>query len=183
MKEVRPELDIQVQEGLGALIAVFVAQDMLKEKCVTIYNDNPGAAAAIITKAPPLWRNDMQYIARKLAMFAVENHTMYWGIKIDGKHNEYADALSRFNTNYDWNALGYTLIDVTDITNQLLLELKNYYPNRQQSEWEWNDEQREMLRISKTKKLINDKVTSKTKCKPNPPKHNILTKKNFDDFW
>ena len=90
--KIRPEMDIQVQEALGPLIAMQIARELIKDKSVTIYNDNPGAAAALITKAPPLWRNDMQFITREIAMLAIENNTMYWGIKIDGKHNEYTKS-------------------------------------------------------------------------------------------
>ena len=179
---VRPELDIQVQEAIGPLIALQIARELLRDKSVSIYNDNPGAAAALISKAPPLWRSDMQFITREIAMLAVKNNIMYWGIKIDGKHNEYADALSRFYTKYDWNKLGYKLVDVTDITNDILFQLMNYYPNRDKRYWKWTEQQKKDLYIKRTESLIEDKATRKTRAKKNPPIHNILTKENFDDF-
>ena len=176
----RPELDIQVQEGLGYLIAVEIAVDDLRGKAVTIYNDNHGAAAALISKAPPFWRSDMQYITRKIAQHAFQNNYMYWGIKIDGDDNEYADALSRFFTNYDWTQLGFTMIDATDVTNQLLLELWEYYPNMPANHWQLSEEQKDVLRLKHVHRLIDTKQTSKTRAKPRDQTYNILTRSSFD---
>ena len=67
------------------------------------------------------------------------------GIKIDGKQNYYADALSRFKP-YDWKQFGITVVDATMITNKILLKLKKYYPNRDRNEWKWNDFQRQLLK-------------------------------------
>jgi hypothetical protein len=92
----RSKLDIQVQELLGALIALDTWQHLLKNNTVSIYNDNGGAANAIISKAPALHRNDLQCLTRQLALLAIKNNIMFWGIKIDGINNEYADHLSRF---------------------------------------------------------------------------------------
>ena len=92
----RGTFDIHAQEMLGALVAVKLWAPTLTGECVALYNDNPGAAGAIITKAPPLHRLDMQYMIRELAKLSVKYKFYFWGIKVDGANNEKADALSRF---------------------------------------------------------------------------------------
>ena len=154
--------------------------DILKNSSVTYYNDNPGAASALICKAPRLWRADMQCLTRELAMRAIESKTMYWGVKINGDVNEYADALSRFKP-YDWKALGFQMRDPTAIVNKYLAKLAGYYPNRSKKDWEWTEQQKEDLRITLTERLIQQRKTHLTKAKKPPSIHNILTKKNFDD--
>ena len=47
----RPELEIQILELAGALIAAKLWHHRWEGKCVTFYNDNDGAAAAIIKKS------------------------------------------------------------------------------------------------------------------------------------
>ena len=60
MEELRPDMDIQVQEYLGSVVAMDLFSDILGASNVIFYNDNPGAAGALISKAPLLWRSDMQ---------------------------------------------------------------------------------------------------------------------------
>ena len=96
LEAIRGPIDIQVQEYLGSIVAVKLWLDELKGKSVAIYNDNPGAAGAIISKAPRLHRLDMQYLTRELAKLAVEKKFYFWGVKVDGKDNNDADSLSRF---------------------------------------------------------------------------------------
>ena len=109
-------MGIQIQEYLGPVVAMDLFSDILSDSSVTFYNDNPGAAGALISKAPRLWRSDMQGLTRDIAMLAIENNTVYWGIKINGDVNEYADALSRFK-NYDWEQLDVWQIPVPSTSN------------------------------------------------------------------
>ena len=57
VEQLRPDMDIQVQEYLGPVVAMELFSDILSDSSVTFYNDNPGAAGALISKAPPLWRS------------------------------------------------------------------------------------------------------------------------------
>ena len=175
----RPDVDIQVQEYLGAVVAVDLFSDILADSCVTLYNDNPGAASALICKAPRLWRSDMQCLTRHIAMSAIKSNFVYWGVKIDGKDNDYADALSRFKK-YDWEEMGYEMRDPKPIVNKYLSMLLNYPPNRKKSDWQWTDAQKELLRINATRRLIEQKRTHKSKPKQRSNNHNILTRKQFD---
>ena len=88
--------------------------DQLAGKAVTIYNDNPSAASALISKAPQLHRNDLQCIIRYICMLAIEKRFMCWGVKIDGDVNDYTDASSRFKP-YNWKQLGISVVDATDV--------------------------------------------------------------------
>ena len=175
----RPDADIQLQEYLGAAVALDLFRDILTDSCVTLYNDNPGAASALICKAPRLWRSDMQCLTRHIAMCAIEENVVYWGVKIDGKDNDHADALSRFKK-YDWNEIGYIMRDPKPIINKYLAMLLSYPPNREKSEWQWTEAQKELLRINKTRRLIEQKRTHLTKPKRRNTNYNILTRKQFD---
>ena len=175
----RPDVDIQVQEYLGAVVAFDLFSDIIGDSCVTLYNDNPGAASALICKAPPLWRSDMQCLTRHIALKAIELNTVYWGIKIDGKDNDHADALSRFKA-YQWDSLGYIMRDPKETINKYLLLLLNYPQNRDKKDWQWSEEQKELLRINVTRRLIEQKRTHTTKPKRKLENYNILTKQQFD---
>ena len=107
---------------------------------------------------------------------------MYWGVKINGDVNEYADALSRFK-NYDWNALGLIMINAIDVVNKYLLLLAQAPPNRDKKYWSWTEEQKEFLRINATTRLINNKKSNRTRAKnkTDSAPYNILTRKNFDE--
>ena len=82
-----------------SLTGIILLLPQLKHKCITIYNDNATAAAAIRTKAPPLYRLDLQFLVRHLATLAVENKFYFWGIHDIVKNStnmQLADDLSRF---------------------------------------------------------------------------------------
>ena len=143
VEAIRPDLDIQVQEYLGSVVAMDLFSDILCNSSVTFYNDNPGAAGALISKAPPLWRVDMQCLTRQIASLAIDNDVMYWGIKIDGDDNDNADALSRFKS-YEWDALGFTMRDAIDTVNKYLKLLAHAPPNRDKKYWSWTEEQKEL---------------------------------------
>ena len=74
----RPELKIHAQELIGAWIAFDLWGVQLAGTAVTFYNDNPAAAAALITKAPPLFRSDLQCITRDFSLNAMKNRFMFW---------------------------------------------------------------------------------------------------------
>ena len=134
---VRGSFDIHAQEMLGALVAAKLWGHTLTGQCVALYNDNPGAAGAIITKAPPLYRLDMQYMVRELSKLAVQYHFYFWGIKVDGANNEQADALSRFKNLEFFNVdeTKCTMVDpkktqqvVNEYMNGLIKYRKNVNP-------------------------------------------------------
>ena len=93
------DLEIDVLELLMSVAAVRLINSFVKNKTITIYNDNPGAAAALRTKAPPLGRNDMQALIENLADCAYDNKFYWWGIHRIVKESpdmRIADKLSRF---------------------------------------------------------------------------------------
>ena len=93
------EVRIEVLELLMSLVAVRLVAAKARNKCISIYNDNPAAAAAIRTKAPRLFRLDLQYLTEELATLASTNKFYFWGIhsiKKDSKEMDTADKLSRF---------------------------------------------------------------------------------------
>ena len=86
------DLEIDVLELLMSVAAVRLIHKFVTSKTITIYNDNPGAAAALRTKAPPLGRNDMQALI-------YDNKFYWWGIHRVVKESSdmrIADKLSRF---------------------------------------------------------------------------------------
>jgi hypothetical protein len=176
-------LDIHVQELIGAVVAIDIAQNELINDTVTIYNDNPSAAATLICKAPKLHRCDLQCLTRELAKITLKNNIQFWGVKILGKHNDHADALSRFKP-YNWQALGYTMINATPIVQKYLDKLANYYPNLDPKIWKWSQEQIDILKIKIAEKHCDPKQPTSHLVKPKP-KHkisarNILTRVDFD---
>ena len=176
----RPEMDIIIQEYLGPIVVLEYFKDEFKNSTITFYNDNPGAAGALINKAPPLWRSDMHCLTRFMAKTAVEQHIMYWGIKIPGKQNIDADALSRFYTSVDWSEKGYKMIDVTNCVNKCLQLLLHCPKNRSRNYWKWTPQQKEILKIRQTQYIVENELTMKTKSKDMPLNYNILNKKSFD---
>lgn len=94
--------DIELLECLGSLIATILWSGLFHGSSVTIYNDNPGAASAIRTKAPRLYRIDMQYLIRTLSMCAVANKFYFWGLHCTRDNDpkmDLADGLSRVKLN------------------------------------------------------------------------------------
>ena len=142
--EKRGSFDIHAQEMLGALIAVKLWAPRLTGACIALYNDNPGAAGAIITKAPPLHRLDMQYMIRELAYLATIYKFYFWGIKINGDENDKADALSRFKdlSQFELNSAHCTLepMNITQkITNEYMQGLIEYRLNVNPNVKKWDN--------------------------------------------
>lgn len=99
---------------------------------VTIYNDNPSAAGSIRTKAPRLYRMDLQCLIRELALTAINNQFYFWGIHYtvkDGISMQWADDLSRFHSSVSTNFHNTPFKNAIPIVNKLLLKLKNYPDN------------------------------------------------------
>ena len=93
------KFDIVVLELLMSVAAVMLILPQVHDKAITIYNDNPGAAAALYSKAPPLGRLDLQELVRHLATLAYDNKFYWWGIHETVKvsaNMKIADNLSRF---------------------------------------------------------------------------------------
>ena len=93
------KIEIDVLELLMSVAAVQMIKPWLKNKTVTIFNDNPGAAAALRTKAPPLGRMDLQSLIIALANLAYEKKFYWWGVHRVVKESwdmTLADKLSRF---------------------------------------------------------------------------------------
>lgn len=184
----RPYIDIQVLELLGTLVALEIWWPKLVGRSVTLYNDNASAAAAIASKAPKLWRNDMHYLIRRIAFLAVEKRFYFWGIHIKGSLNDIADALSRFKMGpkWDWKALGYKMIDATKLVEKHIQALRSFYPNRDKTYWQWSENQRQVLsrQIAKAKqereRYGNQKIP---KMKRNYDlTYNILTRDRYDGY-
>jgi hypothetical protein len=85
-------------------------------------------------------------------------------------------------TKHDWKKLGFQLYDVTTTTNKYISILETYYPNCDEKTWSWTQQQRDLLFITKTEQLIENKQTHKPKPKKEPPIHNILQKVDFEDW-
>ena len=176
----RPDLKIHAQETMGSWIAYDVWGPQLAGKAVTMYNDNPAAASALISKAPPLYRTDLQHIIRDIALKAIMHNFMFWGVKIDGKKNDYADALSRFKP-YPWKQMGIHVIDATDNANKILKQLLKCGPNLSEKRWRWLPHQRKILQLDKIEYRVKNGLTSKPRKRVFCSNRNILTKKSFDD--
>ena len=98
-------LDISVLELLMSVAAVRLILPEVHNKTITIYNDNPGAAAALRSKAPPLGRMDLQALIRDIATLAFDHKFFWWGIHEVVKNSEnmrIADKLSRYEP-IDWD--------------------------------------------------------------------------------
>ena len=186
LMKVRSGVDIQVLELLGSLIALELWWPQLVGKSVTIYNDNASAAAAIATKAPALWRSDLHYLIRKITQLSTQYKFYFWGIHIEGKKNDWADALSRFK-NYNWEALGLTMDGRANaLVNAHFQALMKYYPNRDPKRWKWTQEQMDILHIQRRKRkngaIVEEWTEPRVQNKPKLPDspYNILTQKSFD---
>ena len=157
---------------------------MFTGKCVTFYNDNKAAAAAIETKAPALWRNDLQYLTREISFLSVKYKFYFWGIHINGDKNDHADALSRFKP-YDWKGLGYTMVDAKTHVEKHFEGLRRFYPNREEKYWQWTEQQKEILKIKTEKaeaeRLVYGRNKLPRKKRKELPVYNILTRSRFDN--
>ena len=120
---------IQVLELMGSLVAARLWSKNWHLKSVTFFNDNPGAAAALINKNAKLTRYDMNYLIREFAQLAALKRYMFWGIHVRGADNERADALSRFTSwdskDYQLEAKELVIKIVNDVLEELVLEPEN----------------------------------------------------------
>ena len=152
LKRIRP-IEIDVLELLMSIVGIVVILPKLKNKSISIYNDNPTAAGAIRTKAPRLYRLDLQFLVRKLATLAVENKFYFWGIHYtvkDGDAMKLADDLSRFQASARFKTRNVPEINITKIVNKFMIELKNHPLNLPQK-IDISDDIREEYNI-----LLND---------------------------
>ena len=94
----RGTVDIQALELMGTIIMAELFGPFIKGKSICFWIDNTGAAGDIRSKAPKLWRHDLQYLIRRLAKLAIHYQFMFYVMEIEGDRNGLADALSR---NYD----------------------------------------------------------------------------------
>ena len=93
------EIDIELLELLMSVLAVKLVASRATNRSISLYNDNPGAASAIRTKAPGLHRMDLQYLIRDLATTAIQHKLYFWGLHCTVKESPdmvIADGLSRF---------------------------------------------------------------------------------------
>ena len=114
------ELDIAILELLMSVAAVFLIKDKIHDKTITLYNDNPGAANSLSSKAPPLNRLDLQAMIEELATLAYEQKFYWWGVHEIVKNSQnmrIADRLSRFEP-LIWSNGAYQL-DIKDQCNYL----------------------------------------------------------------
>ena len=114
------DLEIDVLELLMSVAAVHLIKRFTRNQCITLYNDNPGAAAALRTKAPPLGRNDLQALIENLADLAYEQKFYWWGIHRIVKESSdmsIADKLSRFQPVTMNEPVRYW--DITEICDEL----------------------------------------------------------------
>ena len=87
--------DITCLELLGPVIACELWAEKLQGKTVTIYNDNPGAATTIATKAPKLYRMDLLFLITYLSKLAIKYNFKFWGVHLFNEEMDLADGLSR----------------------------------------------------------------------------------------
>ena len=119
-------VEIDVLELLVSVVGIVACRNWLKNKSISIYNDNPTAAGALKTKAPPLYRLDLQFLVLKLATITAESKLYFWGIHYtvkDGEPMVLADQLSRLNKAADKVFQNIPCVNVIDIVNTLLKEL------------------------------------------------------------
>ena len=96
VKDHRGVFDITLMELLGSVVAAELFGPDMDGKSVTIYNDNPGAAAAIGSKTPPLYRMDLHFLTVYLCKLAANYNFKFWGVHCTDERMKFADGLSRF---------------------------------------------------------------------------------------
>ena len=125
-------IDIELLELLMSIVGVTLAIPYIKNKAITIYNDNPGAAGAIRTKAPKLYRVDLQFLIRHLASLAVKNKFYFWGYHFtvkDGNEMKIADQLSRYTFEKQSIKDNVTITDCSTIVDRILKDLCQHPKN------------------------------------------------------
>ena len=151
------KIDIELLELLMSVVGVILAAPYIKNSAITIYNDNPGAAGAIRTKAPKLYRLDLQFLIRHLAFLAVKNKFYFWGLHFtvkDGKEMKIADDLSRFTFDISECKDNIPVIDCRKIVNNLLDGL-NKHPLNLPKKFDVNINIRKQFGL-----LLNDKYAN-----------------------
>ena len=133
LEHIYGEFDISALELLVSLVAVLIFASKFKNKAVTIHNDNPCAAKSIYTKAPPLYRLDLQFLVRRLATTAVESKFYFWGAHTTAKESpemKMADQLSRLEIKNLFFNQEKLKVDYSDkarlVCNLLLKEIVKY---------------------------------------------------------
>ena len=173
VKSIRP-IDIQVLELIMSIVGVVLFSNKLKNKAITIYNDNPAAAGAIRTKAPKLYRLDLQFLIRYLATLAVSNKFYFWGIHFtvkDGEKMKIADELSRFTFKKENVKDKINITDCTAIVNDLLNQLAKH-PLNLPKRVDINDDIRYEYNI-----LLNDEFVNYNNPKLN---NSVENQKNYN---
>ena len=176
IEQIRGPLDITIRELLIPLVAIELIKPKLHNKSITIYNDNPGAACAIATAAPPLYRLDMHCLITHLASMAVNSNFLYWGVHTIAKSNHnmnLADGLSRFNPDTkDIFQDKFECVNkqALEVTNKLLLKIAQT-PLNLSPKYDIDDNIRKEFKI-----LLNERFYQNTKLKNN----NIL--KQFKEY-
>ena len=174
-------VDIFFEEYLGSVTAVLLWAPLLVNKTVTIFNDNPGAAAAMIRKAPPLHRLDCQYLTRLLCQTAVKFNFKFWAVHLDGKHNKLADALSRFLP-VDFEKEKLQLVPCKTIVNQVISNVMKQ-PRNLDAKITIPDKVYSLLKIGKIHKKQNGALVQSHTQEKNlftRSLHNILARKSIN---
>ena len=165
-------VDIELLELLMSVVGIVLFKDKLKNKSISIYNDNPGAAGAMRTKAPRLYRLDLQFLIRKLASLAVEYKFFFWSIHYTIKNGYYmqiADDLSRFKSRPSQFNKNTKYVDCKNCVNELINGLINC-PRNLPKKFDLNDTVRAEYNI-----LLNDNKKDHFGASPsNVYKYNIL---------
>ena len=117
---------IDFLELLGAVVAAELWGHLWAGFSVLFWIDNTTAEAAIVHKHAALWRNDMNYLIRRLARCAFENHFFFWVDRITSKDNWVADRLSRGKVP---SPRKFVYKNVKSLTNTILVGASNEPPN------------------------------------------------------
>ena len=94
--------------------------------------DSPSAAGAIRTKAPKLYRLDLQFLIRRLALLAVKYKFYFWGIhclKKNDPNMQIADEISRYAPCKLLDKPTTVRLRAIHVINDLLKELSVYPKN------------------------------------------------------
>ena len=174
------KLEIDVLELLLSVVGIILLTPYLTNNTVTIYNDNPGAAGAIRTKAPRLYRLDMQCLIRHLAFHAIENKFYFWGVHYTVKNGhpmQLADDLSRFAPTVPKDFANVPFKNAVPIVNQLLNKLATY-PLNLPSNIDINDQVRAAFGLLLDDCIVNHNTPRIVKFNSENYHYNILDNSN-----
>ena len=156
-----------------SVAAVKTVLPLIGNKCLTIYNDNPGAAGAIRTKSPPLARMDLQALIEELAMLAFKNKFYFWGvheIASESDNMRQADRLSRYEPTQWYESV--EKIDILKECNEvfdILWEAPRNLPSRK-------DISKEIRKEFNIELEVEDYIASFRRVRRNRDTYNILFK-------